>query len=231
METPLPTATPPPPPPPSVVFRSDDSLGEFSVSMREYLAAHPEFDLIATGALVFHTTPDGKVHLLVQKRSAHDSMPGRWETPGGGCDPEDESILHGVVRELWEESGLVAEEVAAQVGPVHVFFTRRGMRVGKFNFEVKVRVGGGGSAVAFPEVRLDPEEHDAFVWATEEECRAGRKGDLLLKFTTKGQEDAIWEGFRRKRDVPQGLQQPELTRGPMEEEAVAGSSLGSQAEL
>jgi 8-oxo-dGTP pyrophosphatase MutT (NUDIX family) len=35
-------------------------------------------------------------------------MPGRQEIPGGGVDDDDESILHAVERELWEEAALTA---------------------------------------------------------------------------------------------------------------------------
>ncbi|OIW22779.1 hypothetical protein CONLIGDRAFT_650220 [Coniochaeta ligniaria NRRL 30616] len=189
-------------PPPKFTFTTDLSLSEFTIPMRDYLATHPQYDAIATGCLVFWLSPLGILHLLVQKRSAHDSMPGRWEIPGGGCDHEDESILHGAARELWEESGLVAAAVVGRVGGEHVFFSRRGMRIGKFNFEVEVEGGRGDEP---PEVRLDANEHEAYVWATEEECRAGRKGETELRFTTKGQEDAIWAGFeRRKGDVKAG---------------------------
>ncbi|KAH8902876.1 hypothetical protein BR93DRAFT_931732 [Coniochaeta sp. PMI_546] len=195
--------TPPEPtltePLPIFTFAVDDSVKEFTVPLREYLDSHPQFDAIATGCLVFWPSSPpggGPLHLLLQKRSAHDSMPGRWEIPGGGCDHEDESILHGAVRELWEESGLVATAVVARVGGEHVFFSRRGMRIGKFNFEVEVE---GGTGEEPPVVRLDANEHEDYVWATEEECRAGRKGETELRFTTKGQEDAIWEGFRRRK--------------------------------
>jgi 8-oxo-dGTP pyrophosphatase MutT (NUDIX family) len=180
---------------PKFVFRTDDSLKPYTVSLRDFLDTHPEYDAIATGALVFYTNPEGVPHLLIQKRSEHDSMPGRWETPGGGCDLDDESILHGAVRELWEESGLVAEAVVARAGGEHVFFTRRGQRVSKFNFVVRVKEAGEQQPGLPPAVTLDPNEHQAYLWATEEECRAGRKGDVEVKFTTKGQEDAIWAGF------------------------------------
>jgi 8-oxo-dGTP pyrophosphatase MutT (NUDIX family) len=184
------------PPPPTFTFTSDASLKEYTVSLKTYLDAHPEFDCIATGALVFHTDPVLGDQILIQKRAAHDSMPGRWETPGGACDPEDESILHGAARELWEESGLVAEHVIALVGGEHIFFTRRNQRVSKFNFEVRVRTEGDGVA---PTVTVDENEHSAFLWATEEECRAGRKGEVVLTFTTQRQEKAILEGFELRK--------------------------------
>lgn len=188
----------PPPPPPLFKFTTDVSVKEYTMAVKNYLDAHPEYDAIATGALVFHTDPDQGDQILVQKRAAHDSMPGRWETPGGACDLDDESILHGAARELWEESGLVVEHVIGLVGNPgeHVFFTRRNKRVCKLNFEVQVKTGGTGLA---PKVTLDTNEHSEFVWATEEQCRARRKGDVELRFTTKDQEKIIFEGFEKRK--------------------------------
>ena len=75
---------------------------------RDWLTDHQrdkEWDGLATASVVFNH--DGKV-LLIQ-RPKHDSMPNRWEGPGGACDDEDPTILHGAARELWEEVGLVAK--------------------------------------------------------------------------------------------------------------------------
>lgn len=201
---PTPPESIPTEPLPKFDFTLDPSLKEFTVSLKSYLASHPEYDAIGTGCLVFHTPPPPSgtpPHLLVQKRAAHDSMPGRWEIPGGGCDYEDESILHGAVRELWEESGLVAARVKARVGGEHVFFSRRGMRISKVNFMVEVE---GGAGEGPPEVRLDANEHEDYSWVTEEEARAGRKGEVEMMFTTRGQEEVIWEGFRSQRGETEG---------------------------
>lgn len=43
-------------------------------------------------------------------------LPGCWEIPGGGCDDDDESILHAVARELWEEVGLTTTRIGPLVG-------------------------------------------------------------------------------------------------------------------
>ena len=43
-------------------------------------------------------------------------MSNRWEVPGGAVDLEDETILHGVAREAWEESGLKVTAIGPQVG-------------------------------------------------------------------------------------------------------------------
>jgi 8-oxo-dGTP pyrophosphatase MutT (NUDIX family) len=124
------------------------------------------------------------------------------EIPGGACDLDDDTILHGLARELWEETGLLLSDVRHQVrcgreGPDGaVFFTRRGLRVCKFTFEVEV--------AKCEDVKLDPNEHQGSLWASEEEVKAKRVGDLDLKFTTKQQEETILEGFRVRAEARAG---------------------------
>jgi 8-oxo-dGTP pyrophosphatase MutT (NUDIX family) len=162
------------------------------------MAKHPsaEYQYLATGALVFDDSDSSAPRILLIQRSASDSMPGRWEIPGGGVDEEDESILHGVARELWEEAGLTAVSIGPLVGNPHFFESRSGKRIGKFNFMVEAR-----SAQGAMDVKLDPEEHQRFVWASEEEARARKVGDLELEFTTADLEALVLEGFRTRREA------------------------------
>ncbi|KAK3948196.1 hypothetical protein QBC32DRAFT_352255, partial [Pseudoneurospora amorphoporcata] len=132
---------------------------------------------LAGGALVFSkSAPDGLDRILLLQRAPHDSMPLRWEIPGGAIDPQDESFLHGVAREMWEEAGLVPRRMVCQVGdatkPPHVFLTRSGKLVLKISVEVEVDEGSGTAAVGeegngkwkgLPRVVIDPNEHVRFV--------------------------------------------------------------------
>jgi len=159
--------------------------------------------------------------LLVQ-RAASDSMPLRWETPGGGCDVDDSSIVDSCIRELQEEAGLRANMIGplvkcpasnasravhsgdGQAGPTpgeaewgehmggHMFLTRRGKLVCKFYFVACV------SQDQIAKVVLDPREHVRFVWATEEEVRSKKtqgENGVDLEFTTKVQWEVILEAF------------------------------------
>ncbi|KAF4119782.1 8-oxo-dGTP pyrophosphatase MutT, NUDIX family [Geosmithia morbida] len=69
---------------------------------------------LMTSAIVFDTDQERR-RILLLKRAAHDSMPNRWEPPGGGVDAEDASILNACARELYEEAGLVATRVVREV--------------------------------------------------------------------------------------------------------------------
>jgi 8-oxo-dGTP pyrophosphatase MutT (NUDIX family) len=186
-------------------FTSHPSTSSFAASSQTYLSNHPSayYQYIATGALVFdhHRSSDPAPRILLIQRAEGDSMPGRWEIPGGGCDDDDDSILHAVARELWEEAGLQAARVGPLVGTPHVFVSRSGKLVGKFNFLVEA---GEPTAEGWLDVTLDPVEHQRFVWASEEEVRARAVGDVELSFTTTDLEETVLEAFRLRREESGG---------------------------
>lgn len=186
-------------PRPTFNFIAHPSTSSFAVPCETYLSTHPgekfEYHFIATGALVFDASTPERI-LLIQ-RAAHDSMPGQWEIPGGACDKEDPSILDGAARELWEETGLTASSIGPQVGDGHFFLTRSGKLVCKFNFLVDVEKGVDGKW----DVKLDPNEHQNYLWTAEEEVKARRRGDVDLKFTTREQEAVVLEAFRARREM------------------------------
>src|SRR3954470_20516026 len=64
----------------------------------------PITEFTVAGALV----ESGDGLLLVCNRRRNGSLD--WSTPGGVIDPTDESILHGLAREVAEETGLVVTE-------------------------------------------------------------------------------------------------------------------------
>lgn len=198
---------------PPMGFKYPQSLARFNVPYEDLLAtlnstlATP-LDGLATGAIVFKTYPDDpQPRILLVQRAASDSMPNRWEIPGGAVDP-GETILAGAAREVLEESGLVVNEIVELVEQLehddwetveggYLFKTRRQARIVKFTFVVEVKDVNA--------LKLDPNEHQDFVWAAEEECRAKSvsrteenelgKGSVDLKFTTDAQEEAVFKAF------------------------------------
>jgi 8-oxo-dGTP pyrophosphatase MutT (NUDIX family) len=166
-------------------------LSPFTIQVKDHLASHPSKHHIVAAAFVF--SPSTPPQILIIQRAAKDYVPNRWEVPGGSCDA-DESILAGAVRELWEESGLVATEVLRQVGEAREW-VEAGKVWCKFSFEV---------VVEGMEVTLDEEEHQAFFWATEEECRMGvvmREGKRTeIEWANETQLAVILEGFRLRRE-------------------------------
>ncbi|CCC14433.1 unnamed protein product [Sordaria macrospora k-hell] len=215
---------PAPPPPGGFTFTVSPSASHLAHPTSHFLSTPLKGTIrpqgLAGGALVFsRSASDSLDRILLLQRAPHDSMPLRWEIPGGAIDPEDESFLHGVAREMWEEAGLVPKRMVCQVGDEtkpHVFLTRSGKVVLKISVEVEVDEGCGvkeegnggvekleGKWKGLPKVVVDPNEHVRFVWATEEECRTGvmvidggggEKEELKLVFTTKEQKGDDFEG-------------------------------------
>ncbi|KAJ2979557.1 hypothetical protein NQ176_g3176 [Zarea fungicola] len=183
---------------PSFTFSIDDSLAEWTVPPRVWLSSHEELlnqrqiklDRLATGNLVFNK--DSKILLL--QRAPHDSLPNRWEIPGGGADDSDSSILHSAARELWEETGLVAtrfhhlvtEGTAGRDLQIFPNSTKT-LWLCRFSFNVQVQNPA--------QVTLDPAEHQDFVWASEEEVRAGKAGHRDIIITNDAMRLVILEGF------------------------------------
>ncbi|KAI1288551.1 NUDIX hydrolase domain-like protein [Xylaria venustula] len=169
-------------------FTSDPSVADFNVPLEAYLASSPGLDGLCVGGFVF----DDKSRLLLVQRAAHDSFPLRWEVPGGTIDADGQTVLQGLARELWEETGLRARHISGRVGKGYTFLTHRPTCVCKHSFVVEVE--------AF-EVKLDPEEHVAFLWVTEDEARARKCRDVDIVYTTKEQEDVVLESFNTRRGV------------------------------
>jgi 8-oxo-dGTP pyrophosphatase MutT (NUDIX family) len=100
-------------------------------------------------------------------------------------------ILHTVARELWEEAGLKATFIGQPVGSPHLFSSRSGKKICKFTFMVETE----HVAERWPEVRIDPEEHQQFLWASEDEVRSNRAALVELVFTNQQQEDTVLAAF------------------------------------
>lgn len=185
---------------PNLEFTTDPSISAFAIPCKPYVSnckskGNTEYGFVATGALLLDSATPPRILLL--QRASHDSMPNKWEVPGGGCDEEDQSILHSVAREVWEETGLLVSHIGPRVGGDHVFSTRSGKLVCKFHFLVEVEKNKVGEL----DVKVDANEHQAFVWATEEEVRAGKVDNLALNFTTPDQLNAVLEGFEVRKQM------------------------------
>ncbi|KAF2091456.1 hypothetical protein K490DRAFT_31235 [Saccharata proteae CBS 121410] len=158
-------------------------LSHLAVSHSEFLRRHSSVQQIAAGALVFQ----GDRLLLVQRSASEKAFPHRWEFPGGSVDDTDSTILHAAARELLEETGFLATAITHQVGAGVYFATGRAKWL-KLSFIVIVR--------GHIPVKLDPIEHQNFLWATEEEIRRGEVGGLHLDFVSPDQVAVMLEGFR-----------------------------------
>lgn len=174
---------------------SGDELADWRLTMKAWLQAKDKhFNGLATSALVFNS----QNRVLLLQRAPHDSMPNKWEPPGGAVDHEDESILHGCARELWEEGGLIAKRIVRIVpadGTGRVFTNRSGTSI-FYGFTFEVEIDGDGS-----NARTDPNEHSQLLWATEEQVKEGKMEDGTPMPITAPQVTAlILEAFKLRRE-------------------------------
>lgn len=110
----------------------------------------------AAGVAVFR---DGK--LLVMRRAADDFLGGHYGMPGGGVD-DGETLIEAARRELFEETGLkITAFLEAFDGFDYISDSEDLVR--QVNFRVEVAPG---------DIRLDPAEHDHYLWISEDDIEA-----------------------------------------------------------
>ncbi|PHH74086.1 hypothetical protein CDD82_5106 [Ophiocordyceps australis] len=185
-------------------FTFDDSLAQYNVPVKTWLSSsptRPPLDAMATSTLIFN---NDKV-LLVQRAST-DSMPDQWEAPGGAVDAQDQSILHGAAREMREETGLVAKHFVCRVtlGPgrdeMDVFYNSTAtLRICRLGLLVE--------AESCDAVELDAREHQAHVWASEQQVVEQAMGTM----TTPSMQALVVEAFCLRRQAKARLANDEAT--------------------
>jgi 8-oxo-dGTP pyrophosphatase MutT (NUDIX family) len=117
------------------------------------------------------------------------------EIPGGKVDDTDQTLVHAAVRELKEETGLIATWVRSKVAE----FTFSDERPGrppitwlKLIFEVEVEDTN---------VSLDPVEHQRCLFASEEEIINDLVGDVKLAYISPPNKAIKLEAFRLRKDA------------------------------
>ncbi|KAL5338264.1 NUDIX hydrolase domain-like protein [Aspergillus crustosus] len=213
-------------------------LQEYNLPFATFRANNPKYTHFIGGGLIFSrgaSTPqnqtkkdneitngkeDGEkesLRILLIQRALDDSFPGEWEGPGGLCEESDETLLAGVSREVFEETGLHVSHFVELVGKDEWVRVKPASVISavKFTFLVEVheavpvsessdgdgvpadRLDDGGVVPGLKKrweelVKLDPAEHQAFEWVGEEEI--GREGGRIQP--NGRQESTILEGFR-----------------------------------
>ncbi|KAI0908225.1 NUDIX hydrolase domain-like protein [Ustulina deusta] len=200
---------PGPPPASTPPLRFPFSLLPFDVLARDYVTrCGGQWDGLAVGALIFSHLPPADRVLLIQ-RDKSDSLPEKWEIPSGVVSnnpSKDATVLQAVVRELWEETGLLARELKRVVNAPgeegFVFSNSTKTKVFcRFVFEVGAAEDENGGM----EIRLNPAEHQDFVWATEEEVRErvverDDGGKQKIDLTSDSLGHLIQEAFRLRKE-------------------------------
>lgn len=178
-------------------FSVDESLEPWNMPVKDWLTQNQkdnQYDGLATGNIVFN--PGGKA-LMIQ-RAATDSLPNKWEFPGGAADDEDPTIFHAAARELWEESGLIAKRFTHIITqgpdkePGETFQNRLRTKIFiRFTFHVEVE--------SCDDVKLDPNEHQNYVWASEDEVRQQKIDGRDISITRWTVQALFLEAFRLRK--------------------------------
>ncbi|KAF2705622.1 hypothetical protein K504DRAFT_93595 [Pleomassaria siparia CBS 279.74] len=171
-------------------FEYASSLHEFAVSEKEFLRQNLQYNVLCTGIIVFNT--EGKL-LLVQRAAEESAFPNAWEIPGGKVDESDETLLHGAVRELQEETGLTATKIVRKVAEFEFGDVKKSTRWLKQIFEMEVQ--------NCEHVVLDPIEHQRYLWAGEDDVKQDRVGDVELNYINNDNKHVKLQAFRRRREV------------------------------
>jgi 8-oxo-dGTP pyrophosphatase MutT (NUDIX family) len=197
---------------------------EYDVPFADFALAHPKYRFFVIAGFVFtHRShnqhlPDSASdsatmkhissamsgetktsHLmLIIQRALDDSFGGYWDFPGGSLEPEDQTLLDGVAREVFEETGLHVSHIRDLVR-VDEWVERKSLGVaGKWSFVVDVHEAA--DTVGWEEkVRLDPREHMRWLWVSEEEieesARLHKKEGAPYAFVGV-QGTTAWEAFK-----------------------------------
>lgn len=186
----------------------------YDAPVQTYLSANPTVtNPLASAAVFYHHDEEPAPRVLLLQRAPADTLPLKWEVPGGSVDMGiggDASLIHGAVRELHEETGLVARHVVRTLGVHREFYEEvvgenrtLTWRMVIFEVEVDLEEGGMGMGLgegSLPRIKLAPEEHVQYLWCSEEEIRAGRCGNVELEFTHPDWTGIILGAFDSHRD-------------------------------
>lgn len=160
-------------------FTFPDSLAPYHIPPAQYLSAHPTLTDLVTSAVIIHNN-----RVLLVQRAPHDGFPLKWECPGGGVDRTDTTVLHGLRREVMEETGLQVKHVTEAADTLE-FDGGNKTRWRKITFLVML------DTAEVPIVRLDAQEHVDFVWATAEEVVRGQSQGREIQFAYDEQKQTV----------------------------------------
>lgn len=181
---------------PQATFReSYDSTAGLIVGAFIFSYGRSNTTLPSVDAGVETTSP--RPRLLLLQRTSGDAYGDRWDFPGGSVEKHDETIVDAVKREVLEETGLHVSEIVGFVG-IHTWVDARPNRDAKrakFSFTVKVAEEGKAGG---PDIKLAQTEHQAFMWATEEDIDASLVGgEGALQFIDVEEIEIAAEAFRK----------------------------------
>ncbi|KAE8334492.1 hypothetical protein BDV24DRAFT_172530 [Aspergillus arachidicola] len=149
----------------------DVDLSLFYVS-NDRFKIHDTAYRIRVAAFIFCYRWDEKSHsyqlcVLLLQRALSDSKPSLWESSGaGGVEGTDKTLQDALGREVREETGLDLLRITDSL-PMQKWTTARSEWIG-FSSIIEV------TPSQLEKIKLNPTEHQAFAWATENEIKDGK---------------------------------------------------------
>lgn len=151
--------------------------------------------------------------LLLLRRSATDTaFPNLWKVPGGPVDESDPTILHGLAREVFEETGLRLTRFVRLIGD-GIEWTTTAEKDGrstdckwfKLSFEIEVAEIDMSKSVTDAQdiegylrslpVDLDPREHQEHAWVTEDQLKTFHDETVGRVIVSKEQAAKMLQAF------------------------------------
>ncbi|KAH8829482.1 NUDIX hydrolase domain-like protein [Flagelloscypha sp. PMI_526] len=154
----------------SQTFTFDDSLNKYLTSRSAFMQQlDGHCDKLVVGiAIIQNNTSSGPSRILyVQRSSTEHLYPDIYELPGGKVDEDDVSILHGAAREAVEETSLQVTHFLGEFQSL--WYTIERVYDGKPIMQTSLQINLVAKIDGDPDVKLNPEEHQAYVWVAEEE--------------------------------------------------------------
>lgn len=201
----------------TATFTLPPKLAPFTASLKDFRVSYDNTTRLVIGAFIFsygdpvafHSQSNGDTkserpkpepRLLLLHRASADAYGDLWDFPGGSVEESDSTMVDAVKREVMEETGLQVAEIVECVGMRTWIDTRPGRNTkwAKFSFTVRVVKESDGKN---PEIKLAEAEHQAFMWATEENIRASlEERDDAPKFIAMEEIEIAAEAFKRFKD-------------------------------
>ena len=190
-----------------IQIRVPPDLVHLRVNVREFLEKMRSLDMVydrlVVAACIF--SPKNNIDvaprlLVVQRAETEHTFPNLWEVPGGSCEPSDPSVSHSLARETFEETGLRLTRFIRQVGDAVTFTTPGGLKWLKLVFQIEVLElhGEWGIGAGFADsvrITLDPEEHQKYSWATEDEIKQSTTNSGPYPTITEPQRQNMLQAF------------------------------------
>ena len=132
-------------------LKSEARDHQFRLSRSPFFDREPTLE-VSTGYLRYRDK------YLILKRCHHESQPDTWTIPGGKIEP-GESLQEGMLRELWEETGVQLQKESSRfLESFYASHTGFYYRIHLWLLDYREEEP--------PCIKLRPEEHSEFSWAT-----------------------------------------------------------------